>query len=399
MLQLNSLKFKLDKVSVGLFSLFFLFLPFSSSAVEMTFGLLFLTMAAGLFCMPDKKQHIAEFIKNKWVITSFILFIAFALSIFPSSTAQHSFDTLISKWGEAFLYFLFAYFVFSHKDLRLPLMFFLIASVIVCVDGIFQKITGQDFIRSFSLVENYNGWFAVRASFKYYNAFAAYLIVAFFINLASLQLFKNVKIKIVIYLTLVLILINLVFSYSRGAWLAWLAACLISVLFIPQKQWKYLLAFVVLFASIICFYPSLSERFFFTFKSGFDTGRITMWRGAFVMFKDSMLLGQGLGTFMGLSKQYIGGSPTYAHNCYLQILAETGLTGFIAFTVMLGLWVIKSIAFILSNKDDLFFKFLFIALCAFLMHAFVDVHFYSLQLSMMFWVLLGISAAYMDKVR
>jgi len=118
------------------------------------------------------------------------------------------------------------------------------------------------------------------------------------------------------------------------------------------------------------------------------------------MFLDSPLLGIGLGNFMehymGYVTDFSGkwARPQYAHNCYLQLLAEQGVAGLGAF-VLLGGWVltvsIKRLRSALSLSSTLIVGPL-VALIAFLVNIALDTGLYSLSLSLLFWFLLGLCA-------
>jgi len=65
-------------------------------------------------------------------------------------------------------------------------------------------------------------------------------------------------------------------------------------------------------------------------------GRFTYWAGAFRMFTDSPLVGQGFYSFRELSEVYIGYIVVHAHNSYVQTFAELGVIGVFALAVLIG---------------------------------------------------------------
>ena len=115
------------------------------------------------------------------------------------------------------------------------------------------------------------------------------------------------------------------------------------------------------------------------------------------MIQDSPWLGHGINTFMQIFEAYRTdrGNPAYAHNSYLQLAAETGLLGLVSF-----LWIFvnlfRSFLARLANhemKNDnlvLLAMGLVSGIFAFLAHSFVDNHFYSLQLSVYLWFMVGL---------
>jgi putative inorganic carbon (HCO3(-)) transporter len=94
-------------------------------------------------------------------------------------------------------------------------------------------------------------------------------------------------------------------------------------------------------------------------------------------------------------KYWVGGEqqPRYAHNCYLQVAAETGLVGLAAF-----LWLLWSLmsqlakaAFKTSLKEHVILLGCFAGLLAFLIQSAVDTNFYSLRQAALFWVVSGLA--------
>jgi O-antigen ligase len=63
----------------------------------------------------------------------------------------------------------------------------------------------------------------------------------------------------------------------------------------------------------------------------FEAGRVSLWRDAWPMIWETPWFGKGLGSFQWTFRAYETEMPDipaiYAHNDYLQILAETGIVG------------------------------------------------------------------------
>jgi O-antigen ligase len=130
--------------------------------------------------------------------------------------------------------------------------------------------------------------------------------------------------------------------------------------------------------------------------SGSEIGkidRVFMWKAAARMIRDRPILGHGVNTFMANYMTYwVGGErqPRYAHNCYLQVAAETGLLGLISFLAVLGLFFHTLADGIRRNVEEHVLLFgCAIGLLAFALQAAVDTNFYALRQAALFWVLAG----------
>jgi len=151
------------------------------------------------------------------------------------------------------------------------------------------------------------------------------------------------------------------------------------------------------FLSTLFLFPPFIKRIMFSFSLSGDSQRYIIWQGAIDMIKESPFLGKGLGTFMDYFSQYVPNmSACYAHNCYLQIWAESGIFTLIAFLALAGFIVYRGIRISLRNKQDEFgilLAGLTSGIFGFLVVSFFDTQLYSLQLSVLFWTILGVTVS------
>lgn len=151
-------------------------------------------------------------------------------------------------------------------------------------------------------------------------------------------------------------MLALVLSYSRGAWMGWIAAM---VLFgIAARQWKALLIVLLIAGTSVVMLPALRQRVASVIKPESDpslSDRMRLARDAFELGLDHPILGVGYGRGRlkaALRSQYAGtaseGSPVWhTHNVYIELFAETGLLGLGSFIwlVLSTLWhVLRSAA-------------------------------------------------------
>ena len=91
----------------------------------------------------------------------------------------------------------------------------------------------------------------------------------------------------------------------------------------------------------------------------------------------------------------------YAHNCFLQIWAESGIFSLLSFLLFVGYVFYKSIKAGLRIPKSLNFFLLTgmsAGLLGFLVHSFFEVHLYSFQLSFLFWTFLRLTVALSSKL-
>ncbi len=154
----------------------------------------------------------------------------------------------------------------------------------------------------------------------------------------------------------------LIMSWSRGAWLGFAAGMVALVLFLPKKRWKGILLVVFgLMAAILMvrlnLVPAAISGRLVTISEDLQVGdvrgelvtienyavieRLAHWQAGIDMARDNLLLGVGFGNYEVAYEDYgllnwvhpLG----HAHNYYINILAETGILGTMAYLL---LWAI-----------------------------------------------------------
>ena len=110
------------------------------------------------------------------------------------------------------------------------------------------------------------------------------------------------------------------------------------------------------------------------------------------MIRERPVFGAGLNTYTKVIREFVPGNQNYAHNSYLQLTAELGITG-----LAVILWVFFAV-FAMARRKILAqplseARWALIALLAgwvgLLVQSGVDNVFYSVQLSVLLWLIMG----------
>ncbi len=276
-----------------------------------------------------------------------------------------------------------------------------ISALIVGFDGIYQQITGFDFLRHFPLYADVK----VSAAFQFSNNLGTYLAAVIPIPV-GLVLFKaaDKKYRFILSALSLLLIICLLLSQARGAWLGFIFGFLFVSLFSGKKNFLLAVSFLIIFAVSAGLFGNVyikeQIKSFAHLKTDQSTNdRMVMWKTALRMIADRPIMGQGLGTFMHSFEKFKPKSYheiVYAHNCYLQMAAEIGIFGLLAF-----LWFILSLLRTAYSKlftqKDIFLKAVAIGMVggilAYLVNSFFDNNLYSLPLAVLFWALSGLAVA------
>jgi O-antigen ligase len=360
------------------------FIPVSIGFIEA-----FFTIAITLFTIKKIIEKDYRFLFNRTHLFLALFFVFSGLSLINSGIYfDRGVKALISKWLEYFLLFIIVADTLKVYRIRRNCVFILLGlSFFVGIDAFFQHFFGWEFFRQRKMIKIAEGFSGVTGPFTHYNNFGAYLVLI--LSLAFSQLVHaEKKIKKIFFSVLVVFLAaSLLMTFSRGAWLGMGVAFVLMMLFL--RRFKIPLAFVCIFLLILLVVPDIRERLLFTFQKGGDATRFMLWRGAWAMIKESPFLGKGLGTFMIYMPKYTHqGTIQYAHNSFLQIWAEAGIFSLLSFLIFLTLVLLKAMRSIKSNRDSILLG-AFCGVCGFLAHGFFDSHLYSLQLAVLFWLMLG----------
>lgn len=381
--------------NVILFSIYGIayFLPISKAVIE-----ILSTLAIVCFILKKiiQRQGIPKTHLNLAVFAYLILCF---LSIFISTNAKISTRTFFGKYLQDILFFLVvAESLNTERRIRNFLYILFISSALLGVDGIYQSFTRKDFIRnrpSYDIPR-------IHATFPASNDFACYLymvipfvLTSFFIKIR----FKFFKFLFGVLFTL--LFTCLVLTVSRGGWFAFLSTVLFMSIWLPSLGiFLLVLGIFALMAREFCF-PFLKQRLlnFFDF-SDISVDREKIWQAGWRMFIYNPWLGLGLGTFMFNFKRFIVPdylpAPSYAHNCYLQMLSETGIIGLGAFLFILVFFFYNAVKMINTQKKTFFWYILLTstgAVLGFCVQMLVDTNFYSLDLGLLFWLILGLGVA------
>ena len=379
--------------SVSLVILFFL-LPFSKASIEICFGLLMLGWLLERADPASRWDTLWSGKPLRLVLLSLAGFIAVcAASVVVSRFPRASVEGLIGKWLEYLLFTVFVADASREPRVRTWILSTLsVSSALVMFEAISQEIFGKGLIRHYPL-EAY-----ARMTGPYENPIdlATYIMVVLPILVAWALTLRGYVRWLLAALLLVMI-VCLGRTEASGAWLGLLVG-LGAMMLMDNRLRK---AGLIVFAAMIVAggaWLTYTKRLQQTFSLS-DLGtqdRWAMWQAALGMIADRPLLGHGVNTFMSNYLDYwVGGErmPRYAHNCYLQVAAETGLIGLSFFLALLGTFFFRLRSRIQKIEPNARLIALGIAagLLAFVTQAGIDTNFYAMRQAALFWTVAGLA--------
>jgi len=289
-----------------------------------------------------------------WAVLIYLLWLV--LSAITSSHPLVSFKFILARlWFIVPILFFGTYFFQKRNNRIVFIWLFIVATVLVIIYTLIHH--------SFYGFGEKEGHWVMSPFFKDHTIYGA--IVALILPLAvGLYLYKkhNPLVQATLIGLIILILVGIVLSYTRAAWLSVLGSIAIAFVLYYKISWKPIaaLASVALVVVLIRWdqiqmelernkYEHTTESFDERLQSAANIStdasnleRINRWSCALAMFKERPIMGYGPGTYAFeyapfqrpenltiISTNF--GDMGNAHSEYLGALAETGLIGMLSF--------------------------------------------------------------------
>ncbi|MFC1804501.1 O-antigen ligase family protein [Candidatus Omnitrophota bacterium] len=383
------------------------FLPISKAIIEA------LSIFA-IFVYVLKKSSTRQGVGKSNLNTAvFVYLIICFFSIFVSPSFRISARTFFAKTLQNILFFFAAAETLNSKRRFRNFIFILFfSSLVLGVDGIYQYFSHKDFLRNRIHLFEKN----IHASFHTPNDLACYLITVLPLFIVSFFASLRYRLSRLLHAGLfILLTVCLILTFSRGAWFGFLA----SVVFLSFWLHSVGAAFLILVLLILALKPFLPDMINIRLDNLFafldadnlrDVGMIerrVIWRAGWKMFAFRPLIGLGLGTFMLNFKKFAAPAypygPFYAHNCYLQMLSEIGILGLGSFLAVLFIFFFRGVRTVNSSRNKgLSWYVLLGSLAAILGYSVqmgVDTNLYSLDLGLLFWLILALGVGAVKEIR
>jgi O-antigen ligase len=263
---------------------------------------------------------------------------------------------------------------------------FLLGATIATLAGLVGFFTGFNPIL-FKVVssERNSGMFGMLMTYAHSIALFCTLLIAIIVNRKLLNKYiPNWALAVTFLITFY----GLFATYTRGA----MIACLASLIFIHKKVAIVLISIIV----IISVYLSVFRFQYFStniVRQGSNNQRMGLLLGAIEAFKERPILGYGYQNYEPHSEEikikYNLADPhfkAHAHNNFIEILATTGILGFVMMVAWLVFWIIE-----VFQKKGLTRRLVFPFIVTFLVGSFTQVTFNDGEVQFFFLVIYALS--------
>ncbi|MGE5632713.1 MAG: O-antigen ligase family protein [Caulobacteraceae bacterium] len=237
----------------------------------------------------------------------------------------------------------------------------------------------------------------VGSTFDNPNVFGEYLVLIIPVAVAMLWGQKGRFSKLMTMVLAAVMLVCLMVTYSRGAYIGIvLAAGLFAVL---RDKRFVVLGIIGLLLLPFILPPSVINRFasIGNLQDTSSSYRISVWLGSLKIVRDFWPSGIGLGLepFKLIYPKYslTAAYAFHSHNIYLQLLIETGATGFVLFLGMLLVFYKTTLTNFYKTKDKFLSTFMIAisaGLAGYLVQGLVENIWYNYRVLLSFWVMMAL---------
>src|SRR5438270_7367186 len=408
---LAALRFKLLLPLVVLFLPVTPFLNWDFPIRDLSTLVRFSFFAGILLYRTTHKNHVRNWLGEGWLTRAVLayLVIAIASAVFLNPLTLDAQRELMRLASYVCFYYVVIDCCQPEDNSRTLLKVLMTSTIVVAMFGLWQALTGgytavYDFLypveEEISQIPAWEG--RITSFLEHYNGLAGYLNLVIPFCLAFAMGGTDLVLRALSRWCLAFASIALVLTQSRGGLLAFVAILLVHVCFSAPDRKTRVRRLVI--ALVGCLLVAAVAGFFFQRLTEIDdfsaVSRLAIWGGVFTGFVRSPVLGTGFGNlrgFMGGLLNLPDGWTGDAHNLSLELLAETGVIGFLAFGVLIIL-AIRTALRQLRRTENQFNKMtalaILAAICGVLVHGTVDYLFHTTpQVTALFFLVLGLLTA------
>ncbi|MBV4425403.1 O-antigen ligase family protein [Clostridium tyrobutyricum] len=356
----------------------------------------------GLVFFKDTRRRftlgIKEFFTNYLSLSILALIIIMLISFIYAEDITSSISSTSRFISYIVIYFIILCEGSKRKFLKGILLSYICVSLIIGVVGIFDYINGIGIVQAGEGVQRIR----IASTLENSNNLGAYFILIIFPTIMLAIKKTDKKKKIFYIISTCIFLANIVFSFSRNAWIAFIIGCIIFGVIYSLKFLSVLIPIV----GISSFIPQIRDRLKEITDIGQNTSRIKIWDVAIMIIKDHTIKGVGNGNFEEAAARYMyqrpglktsNFVPKHPHNIFLEMQSEIGIFGSAAFIAIIISIIIKLVYFVKNVRDKFysaFYKGFFVSFIVFLIMNLLDDFFSAPKVIVFFWIIIAVLQAY-----
>ncbi|MGZ4788953.1 MAG: O-antigen ligase family protein, partial [Terriglobales bacterium] len=300
--------------------------------------------ALGLFAgyLARKESFAIRVFRNKLSVLTLAYLVVVAISALKNGVSPQAHRSLFHLLSYVIFYFGVLAWVRTTEQVKVVIRVLVVSSILVSLFAFYQFLIGgySDFYfrlypQQISNVSEWDG--RVTSVLNYSNCLGGFMAIVAGFSLALSALESSPAWKRTGKIAFGLAAVTVVLSQSRGALAGLLAVVLLGVTSFANR-WKVRIALLagtaVVLLIAIPLLADFSQHLTVKTESVSVIGRLIVFASAGQLFVKSPVVGIGYGNFRNLMDFDVfdlQANSWDAHNLYLQVLAETGILGFLTF--------------------------------------------------------------------
>ncbi|HYE83296.1 MAG TPA: O-antigen ligase family protein [Clostridia bacterium] len=358
-------------------------------------GLILLTAVSyGVRLFRDKSMSFRITILDYFVV---LFGIVLFYSSITSYTPNNSMLALLVHAAYILFYFVLINTIKTRQQLFTVVALLVLSTTLTSMYGLYQLktvgATSEAWVDT-TLFEDIKA--RVGSTFENPNVLGEYLVLIIPVAIAMLWGHKNWLSRLVTIGLVAVMLVCLVYTYSRGAYVGLMLAF---ALFAVLRDRRFVILGVIgLLMLPFVLPPSVINRFT-SIGNLSDTSsyyRISVWLGSLKLAMDYWPSGIGLGLepFKLLYPKYSFNAAYahHSHNIYIQLLIETGISGFLMFFAMILVYYKAMLTSFYKTRDGFISTFVIAVasgMAGYLAQGMVENIWYNNRVLLTFWVMLA----------
>lgn len=351
-----------------------------TGAVNLAAAISLALIVLGIFYVLYSKANIFKFEETG----PFLVFLALCgLSIFYSPDMKEAVSDWLRLVSIFSVYILTRIIFVSKEKIRQLFVVILLSAFVPILTAYFQLVTGHGTVLD-------GGQYRIVGTFLHPNAFASYLLILLIFCTAQMLEGAYLAPKRLMAVFTAAAFVIFIFTFSRGAWIAFILAMVL----IGFLRYRKILGFLpVILTLSVLMVPAIKDRILNIFDAGYTHGRsgwewrLDTWSEVSGMLAKKPIFGHGLA-----SVQTEFGILT--HNDYLRILAEVGTLGLLAYlylsySLLRRTW--QDFQSARSNITKCFQAGLLAVISGFLVREFADNSLRNTVMMIYFWIFVAIA--------
>ncbi len=283
----------------------------------------------------------------------------------------------------------------------------LLSATLVGMYGVFQTFFGYEIFRGIR-IPAYGHFFRAIGGYNFYLTFAGNQLLALGLALSCLLTEKSSALRWKYAGAFVVILLSILGTFARSAWLGLTAMILLGVWILNRRYfWRAVAVFVFLGGMLLLVVPDFRMRVVSIFQPAENSVRLNLWRTGWAMWKMHPVWGIGPGRFNELFPLFkvpgVYDATGHTHNDYLNMAVNSGIVGLVSWLALWMAWFWYTIrALLLFPLAAIDRKWLYgsiLGVAAILIAAFFQCYFTDLENNIYWWTIAALTLMVQNEYR